>query len=424
MKSSRVFLIFCVIAVILGGYFSDAHAQVDNGRLVVKMPYETEGERHFFVTPTGGGSCSSWMSPCTFRQAVSKLSSNSFDVIHLSPGAHNTDNGSDANGTTISTNYTQIEGIGMHPSKVTLYNGAATADYILIVTGNNVSMRNILFTNAGRTDTDVTHLNVRGNNFVAEDLDAYQVAGATGTGILLDNGTYNNNFLNVTVVGMKSYGIRTNSCQNTRFDRMFITWCATGVSLAGGINDANMEFDDVELKHNSTIGMAVSANVTGITMVDPLFSYNDGLTNVTDLGAWNGLQVIDPRLIQASEATYPANAGVAVASGDGAWVWSVNPVTIIPASTIHSPIIITGINTQADEASKTYKVQVLYGQVTADTAWGTIEFTTGVGASKMQVNSHTTIPTTIPSNSVVGVKIEASVAGISNLTLTLSYIML
>ena len=88
-----IFILFAAFIFLGSAKFSSKY---------VEIGYFTEGDKHWYAKPSGTGDCTTWEDACTFRTAISKCSSSYFDVIHLAPGSHDLDNGSDATGTTIS----------------------------------------------------------------------------------------------------------------------------------------------------------------------------------------------------------------------------------------------------------------------------------------------------------------------------------
>ena len=175
-KSCVAMMLLFVVSLLIA-------ATTVDGRSIIRMEYDTTGERHWFATSTGNGDCTSWNNACTFRTAVGKCTSAVFDVIHVGAGDHDLDNGSDATGTTISVDHVSVRGQEMlSVGHARLINSAASVTNVLIGTGDGLDLQYVEFDQSSETDTDATLLNIQGDNCSISNSNFLQSAGASGTG--------------------------------------------------------------------------------------------------------------------------------------------------------------------------------------------------------------------------------------------------
>jgi hypothetical protein len=120
-------------------------------------------------------------------------------------------------------------------------------------------------------------------------------------------------------------------------------------------------------------------------------------------------------------ATYPTTAGTGCNTGDGAWTWTAAPTTVIPKETITTPFKITAMHFQSWTDSQTYKVELLYGQNSANISLGIFEVTLGDTGVKGKVDVALPLAIYVPAYSMVGVKVMSNKVGIATLTMTLGY---
>jgi len=377
--------------------------------------YETQGEKHWFVTADGTGNCLSWRTSCTFRTAVSKCTDDYQDVIWLSPEDHDTDNGSDATGTTIAAKNVRIVGISNeHSFNARLYNTAAVVTHVVQVTGHRVSFENIRFNQMNQADLDVIllHISAPRTNIILCQFRGVP-GSSTDVGILIDNTSRYHYMSQIHFEDFQDAAIRTNDVNSSEFDELHFHDCNTAIDMTHA-DDDSLEFTNVDFI-GSANALVLAAGVDNIRFVDTLFVHNT--TNVTDGGTWGGLHFIGVRMGHNRSQTYPANAGVAVAGGGGAWAQGAL-VQIVPAATIATPFSITGFNIQSATANNIYKVEFFWGQATGDNSLGIYEF--------VDVGGKSTPPPVdmghlkIPSNSYVGAKLASSTGG-DAATITINY---
>jgi len=404
VKSFLQLFVCLLLSVLILGLLTAS--TTDGDKLIIALPYETEGEKHWFATPTGTGDCSTWNHACTFRDAVAKCTSTVQDVIYVGAGSHDLDNGTDANGTTISVDYVHVQGMsdscsgGPH-----LVNGDAAAVYVLRSTGDGFTIQNVFFDNTGETDEDVVFLNLRGSNSLVEKLTFRQggTAGA-GTGILLDNAQDNARLRCLQFEGIIDKAIQINGYDYVTARKIQIDNCGVGVSIEGA-SDSYIDFDEFTVM-NSTTGVSITgATVTNNIFKNGYFTHNT--TNIADVTAYDDNHWQNIKIGHQDSSTYPANAGVAVDSGDGAWTWTAAAVQVVPADTINNPFYITQINLQDYDASQVFKIELFWGEAAADNSLGVYEFVVGAAVQAQLIPVHLdTINTAIPATSYIGAKVE------------------
>lgn len=395
----------------------------DGDKLVTALPYETIGQKHWFATPSGTGDCTTWNHACTFRTAVAKCTSAVHDVIHLGEGVHDADNGGDANGTTIAVNGVTIEGMGSPgAANATLVNGYATAATVLKVTGDGFNLRTVNFDNTGQTDEDVIFLHINGSTGGSiSNCHFMQAATAsTGTGIQFDGSSTHYSLADLRFHDIEDYGIRTSGMTHLAARRLHFVKGGVGVSIAGA-SDGDFLFTDTEIEQMATGVSVTGASVTGINFTQVNFTHNTA--NISDGGAYDETHFQEANAAHSKIVTYPANAGISVDTGDGAWTWTASPTTIIAADAISNPFYIVGINVPVYDATQTFKVELLYGESVANTSLGIYEFTVGVAAQgiKLWVYHPDIANVAIPANAIVGAKLMSSTAGVDAVEITLSY---
>jgi hypothetical protein len=396
----------------------------DGDKGVLVHPYEPIGEKHFFVTVTGTGDCSSWNHACTFRTAVGKTSNTFQDIIHLGEGAHDTNNGSDGTGTTITAVGVSIIGQGTPwACNAALINSHASASMVLKVTGNGFNIEKIHFLNTGQADENVIFLNINGSvDGSIKDCRFDQADTATsGTGILFDNSSANYHMETLTFYNVEDYAIQTNGMTGIHAEHIHIDRGGVGIDF-NGASDGEMCFDRIYI-HRATTGISVTgASVDNVFFDKVIFTHNT--TNISENGTYDGIHWQNVEAAHKKILVYPANAGTVITTGDGAWTWTASPTTIIPSSTISNPFYITAINVQAFDSTQTYKIELLYGESTADTSLGIHEFTVGLNtpASVLWIQHTQLVKVAIPKDSVVGAKLMSSTDGTDNITVTLSYL--
>jgi len=388
----------------------------DGDKLVIALPYETTGQRHWFATPAGTGDCSTWNHACTFRTAVTKCTSAVHDTIYLGEGSHDTNNGVD--GTTILANGVSIVGMGSPwAANAKLVNGHATAATVLKVTGDGFNIRTVDFDNTGQTDENVVFLHVNGSDQGnISDCRFEQSATATsGTGILLDGNSKDYHLGELIFQDIETVAIKTDGATCVHAKHLHLLKGGIGINLAGA-SDSEMCFKDIDIQKTATAISITGASVDDVTFSDIELIHNT--TNIASGGVYDGVHFQNIKASHTSVAIYPTDAGVSVDTGNGIWTWTATPTTLIPASTITKPFTLFNINVQDTNAAQTYKLEVLYGQSVANISMGKWEFTVGKDES-MNVNLDGVL---VPANSIIGVKAMSSTDGVDDVVITLSYI--
>lgn len=405
---------------------------VRNGKSITE-PYRTvtpQGTNHLFVktSATGVGDCSNWDNACTFVTAVSSTSNTEQDVIWLGPGSHDTDNGTDANGTTISNNYVSIIGDGYNEDALIseLHNGDAGAVYVLQVTGDFVEFRNILFTQEGQADVDVTYIYCNGASRMNIRHSLFQAGtgAASDVGIEVTGGSSCFRAYDTQFLGLQGVGFLTDDVQNL-FARE-LTFCQNGKAIyISDANDDNMHFHDTSI-NDSTTGIEIDAGVSDINFIR--LQMHGNTNNIDDDGGFKNVNYDKVTTDNLPPALYPDDAtGIVVSTGAVA-NWTLGSLTqVVPASTITEPFFVTGINVRAASASNTFKV-VLYYDSAAGTTYtiGTYEFTQGATFFGITTNVSTINDLSteaIPANSYIGAKVASSTSGggADSVTITISY---
>ena len=401
-------------------------ASFGGGKAIIGLPNgiaETDGQKHWYASPTGTGDCTTLVRACSFRTAVTKCTDTITDIIHVGPGDHELDNLSDATGTTIAAKYVVVVGSNYtgfgHPSS-RLVNGDAAATKVLTVTSDGFAMENILFNADDQADTDVTHLTLSGvDGANLRRVHIHQSVGAAGIGILIDTASTSFGLDELHIHGLLTYGIQTNSATDLVMINSIVSNCGKGIYISGGADDDDIHIHNFEFSENTT-GIETVAATLGIHLQEPKFIHNT--VNVVDGGAWDELHITRPEFSHRIELTYPVEVGVSVNTGDGAWAWTAAATTIIAADIIDKPFIIESVNIQSADASQTYKLELLYGDATADTQAGIFSFS--VGPNVTGKTADIKMQSAIPTNSIVGIKLMSSTAGVDTIVVGISYIQI
>ena len=415
----KIFLKIClVLAVLFTTSFAVAETSVE-GKTLIRMEYDTDGEQHWFVTPSGNGDCTSWDNACTVRTAVGKCKGTIQDIIWLSPGNHECDNGSDATGTTISADYVQINGSGdLHSFSSRLVNNDAAATHILKSTGDRFGVDNVEFSNVDLTDEDVIHLHLSGNyaNLRFCEFTQDGIASA-GVGILIDDTVVGHRLFHLHFSGIIDAGLQTNAASDIDAEELEFDNCGKGVDFNGGAADNDIHFADIVF-HECTIGIDTAVSVDDVLFDKVRFMHNT--TNIVDLGAYDGLHIIAPTLVHPGIETYPVAAGVSISGHASAWTLG-TLTEIIPADAITTPFVITDINVQSYVATNTYKIELLWGAATGDESMGIYEFTVGTtNAGRVTPINIEISRGAIGTDSYVGGRLMSSSGGADAVVITLS----
>jgi hypothetical protein len=382
-----------------------------------------QGEVRYFATVGGTGNCTSWNAGCAFRTAVSKCTGTKQCNIYLGAGIHDTDNGSDANGTTVSVDYVRIVGFGdsgdQGQSSI-LANKAASVDYVVRVTGGKFSINRVVFDNSAQTDKNVTLLNLRGSTASVKNCVFQQgAADGGGTGILLDNSSTFTNIEANRLRNVIDYGINIGASSKVFISENLFLLNGTAVYASSASADVGVLKGNTYLKCTTGVNLAAAVAKTWLLLQGVYANCTTNFATVVGYGGTIYVEQITESAIGAN--TYPTGAGVSCNTGDGAWVWTAAATSVIPKDTISKPFRITNINFQDWSAAQTFKVELLYGYNTADTSLGIVEVTLGDPAARSKVDSAFTINSYVPANALVGAKVMSSTAGVDSATITIGY---
>lgn len=417
-----VCLVVFVTAVLFMGVSTQSGKVVSNP---VKYPGQTQ--KNYFVTPTavGGGDCLSWDSACTFRTAVSKLSSSFTTTIYLSSGVHDTDNVSDATGTTISTSYVHIAGAQPStPSPVTrLVNKNAGATHVLRITGAYNFVSDIAFGQSDQTDKNVIMINLRANYQEVSTCSFTNTPGdGGGTGILIDNSAVGMFIHDNSFFGMVDSGIELGASTDHIIKNNEFYSGGKGIYASSGSADrATIEECDF-LGLTTAIDYAAAATKTFYVLKT---YFGNCTTNIADAASYGPTWFQDITESGMHRNTYPLTAGTSLSTGDGTWVWTAAAADIIPAATFAKPIKLRHINFQTWNAAQIYKIELLYGSASpANISLGIYEVVLGDPAAAAKVYTPMDLDIYIPARSCVGAKVMSSTSGTDTITVTLSYELL
>jgi hypothetical protein len=372
----------------------------------------------YFCTPTGTGDGLSWDTACSFRTAVSKLSSSYTTTIYLSGGMHDTNNG--ATGTTISTNYCRIFGINNElGSPITrMINSHATATHVLNLSGSYNSINNVSFFNSDQLSKDVIYVNITGSfNDVQRCTFLNYTGDVGGTGILADGGSLSTYIIDNQFFRLIDSGIEIANTTDIITARNRYYGGNKGTYISSALAD-RITIEDVNFQ-GLTTGIDYAAFTgTDLQLIRSSFSKctNNAIASATYTNTWFTSITTSSRKTN----TYPVNAGVSVGKDADAWAWG-DIVQVIPKNTLNVPIRITGINFQGWSDAQTYKMELFYGENAGDTSVGIFEVTLGDPLSKKAVSQLLPLNLFIPANAYVGMKIKSSTAGVDSVTVCLAY---
>jgi hypothetical protein len=413
MKNFIYFVfIICISSILM------AHSQ--NGKEIIDNPYDTDGQKNWFATTDGTGDCSSWENPCTFRTALTNCTSTIQDVIYLGAGTHDTDNGSDGNGTDINVNYVRIIGSGLeHNFSSRFANTDAAAAKVLILSGDYISLERIELTQTGQADEDVTYIEVTGDFSTMEFMNIRSSAGAAADiGIEYNNGSAFQYISHSHVDAFHTSAIKTNDSNHIEMIDMHFHESV----LALHLSHTDDSFIDVldSMFHSNTLAIHIDSGVDETHFDNPFFIENTN--NVDDDGDFDEVHYIDPRITHLVTATYPIGAGVTVTGHADPYTQDAL-ANIVPASTITEPFIITGINIQSAAASNIYKLEIFWDSAAGTTnSIGVFEFTVGAAPGGNFVYPVLSIArSALPANAYVGAKVASSTGGADAIVITISY---
>jgi len=398
-----------------------------NGRVLA--PHQiTDTVYYCMPTAQGTGSGLSWEDACTFRTAVGFLDSNKTTTLYLSGGSHDCDNGSDATGTTISTNAVHI--CGAQPSSANpatrLVNsraaGAAGATHVLRITGTGILISDVAFGNYDQTDKNVIMLNVRSNYVEVSACSFTSVAGdGGGTGILVDNSALGTFIYHCTFFGVIDSGIEFGAATDAILSNNNFYAGGKGIYLSSASAD-RITVQDCEFL-GLTTGLDYAAAAASSLYFVRLY-FGNCTANVAAVADYGDTFLESITESGRHSNTYPATAGTECATGDGAWTWTAAPTTAIPGDTLTKPFRLTTVNFQDWSAAQTFKLELLYGDGAATISLGIVEVTLGDPAAKSKIDSALQVNVYLPAYSLVGVKVMSSTAGVDSVTITLGYELL
>lgn len=413
---NKLLIIFA--AVLCFGASTQNGVVVDNP---VKYPGQTQ--KNYFVTPTalGSGDCLSWENACVFRTAVAKLSSSYTTTIYMSAGIHDTDNVSDATGTTISTNYVHITGAQPStPSPVTrLVNKNAGATHVLRVTGTYVFISDIAFGQSDQTDKNVIMLNLRANYQEVSSCSFTNITGdGGGTGILIDNSSIGSFVHDNSFFGVIDSGIEIGASTDHLITKNNFFAGGKGIYFSSG------SADRVTIQESEFLGLTTgidyaAAQTKSIYILKTYFgNCTNNVAALTDYGSTFISGITESG---RHSNTYPTTTGTQCDTGDGTWTWTASATTVIPGDTLNKPFKITTINFQDWNAAQTFKLELLYGDGSATISLGILEVTLGDPAAKSKVDTQLPVNVYLPAYSLVGVKVMSSTDGVDHVDITLGY---
>ena len=378
--------------------------------------YQNNAQNIYFVTTSGTGNCTSWEDACTFRDAVDKTSSTEHDLILLAPGSHDTDNGLDATGTIISTDYVEIIGVSGNRNNTVFVNNDAAPTNVMTVTGDNVFFKNVAF-----EENEVVQLTVSGDDSIIDNCEFRQSAGASGTGLLINGSSVRCMVYRTRFCGIIGTALHTNGTSNLIVEDVKI--CNSGVGIySQNVNDQKFRFTNVGI-YSCTTGIHVAGASSTCLNFDNI-QFCNNTTNVDNDGPWDNTHFFLVKGDHFTEHTYPTGAATQVSTGDGAWTWTGAATSIIPTDTILTSFWIVGINVQDHNAAQVYKIELLYGDTVANTSIGIYEVRLGDTGDKKAVDVKVTMDALIPANSIIGAKAMSSTDGVDTIDITISYIPL
>lgn len=394
----------------------------------VPIPEIVTGEVVFYASPTarGLGNGLSRENACTLRTAIANASGTLQTTIFLGAGVHNTDNGSDATGTVIDKDYVRIVGLGDGDEigqSSQIANKAASATHVLRVTGNRFACSHIAFDNSAETDKSVTHLKLSGSYNTIKNCVFRQGAADTGvTGIYIDNASVSHTIEGCRFRRISDYGINFNDASRFYVNNNVFWKCGKAIYASHANADGFIGRNNSYLNCTTAIDIAAAIAKSWYFMTGKFM--NNG-TNFADVAAY-GVNCFFEDIKESGRHgnTSPADAGVSINTGDGAWAWTASATQIIPKNTLAKPFKITAIHPQDWTAAQTYKIEIFYGETTGDVSIGVFEFSVGDPVAKGRSSSPIMVDIYIPPYAYVGAKIKSSTAGVDNLVMTLGYELL
>jgi len=288
---------------------------------------------------------------------------------------------------------------------------------VLKVTGDGFNIHTVDFDNSDQTDENVVSLHINGSDQGnISDCRFRQSATATsGTGILLDGNTKDYHLGELIFQDIETVAIKTDGATCLHAIHLHMLQGGTGIDLAGA-SDGDMCFKDIDIQRMTTGIVITGASVDGVTFENIDMIHNT--TNITSGGVYDGVHFQNVHASHTSVDIYPTGTGLTVNTGNGIWVWTATPTTLIPASTITKPFTIFNINVQETNVGQTFKIELLYGQSVANISLGKWEFTVGKDET-LNVDLNGVL---VPANSIIGAKAMSSTDDVDNVIFTLSYI--
>jgi hypothetical protein len=384
------------------------------------------GEVNYFATVGGTGNCSSWNAGCTFRTAVSKCTGTKQCNIYLGAGIHETNNVSDATGTTVSANYVRIIGFG-DPDEIgqssQLANGHAGATHVLRVTGSRFAILHVAFDQSAQADKIAIHLNLRGSyNTVRDCVFRQTVADGANTGILMDNSGVSFTIEGCRFRRLEGSGIEFGAAQRFYLNNNVFWKCTKGLYASSGSADGGIFRFNTYMACTTAWDMAAAVAKEWYSLGA---TFANNTTNFGDVAAYGGTIFIENATTSGrNRAVYPAGAGTLVQKNANAYTWG-NYVDLIAAGTFAKPIRIQALNFQTWNSAQIFKIELFYGSASpGTTSLGIYEVVLGDPAAANKVYTPINATIYIPAFANVGAKLMSSTAGIDDVTITLGYDLL
>jgi hypothetical protein len=392
-----------------------------NGQEALHSEFVSEHMLYCTTTAQGLGDGSSWDSACTFRTAVSKLASGKQNTIFLGAGLHDTNNGADNTGTTISTNYVRLVGfedcgeIGQASQMMNSKNGATN---ILIVTGSRFVCNAVVFDNAAQTTKALTgaHLTLSGSySTVMNSLFRQNAADGANTGVLCNNSGVSFTIERCRFRWLEGNGVNLGAAQRFYLNNNVFWKCTKGLYASSADADGGI------FRGNSYINCTTAWDLdTAVAKewysIDATFANNT--TNCAALSAYGGTIIVtNARTANVPAQIFPTGVGITIAKTAAAWVQGAY-VNFLTEDTITKPFIITAVNVQGNNAAQTYRLEIFYGAALASA-------TTSLGNFEIQVTS-AQLPSVrtnmyIPARAALRCKLASSTAATDDITISIQY---
>lgn len=419
--------IFIILFVLLASSFLLAHNYTQNGLPVGYPEPEVKGQVNYFATPTGTGDCTSWDSACTLRTAILRCPGTKYCEIYVGAGLHNLDNGSDANGTTVTANYVHIHGLQIEDElgqASQIINAAAAVTYIMRVTGDKFSIDQVVFDNTAQLDKNITMLNIRGNYSTVKDcLFRQNVGDGGGTGVLLDNTKASATLTGNRFRRIVDYGLNVGDFTRVYANSNKFISCGTGL-YASHANAGTCFFNGNQYYSNTNAISIHTAIANSWMFIHPSFANNT--TNFVDTANYSGtvwFEEVHESGIHRN--VMPVNAaGVTINKDVAAYAWG-GYVEFLAAGAFDKPIKLQSLIFEDWNAAQIFRIELFYGSANPATiSLGVYEAVLGDPATKRHAAVQITMDVYVPANATIGAKLMSSTAGADNIVLSIGYELL